>query len=66
MEKIRNISRKIDPDMPMCVDYPSNYSNGRVPVMDTEQWIQEVATVEGGKKKLQILHSHYAKVSETK
>ena len=62
MEKIRNVSRKVDPDMLMNMDYPSNYPNGRVPVMDTEQWIQEVALVEGGKKKLQILHSHYAKV----
>ena len=37
--------------------YPSNHKNGRTPVFDTEQWIEQVDV--NGELKEQIMHSHY-------
>ena len=59
MTFIKNIANKIHKSIQVTIDYPSNYTNGRMPVLDLEQWIEEVE-VEGNSK-YQILHSHYMK-----
>ena len=59
MLRLQEIANSIHPSIQLTVDYPSNNENGRIPILDTEQWIEEVNV--GGVKKHQILHSHYSK-----
>ena len=56
---IKNIAIIIHKSIQVTIDYPSNHMNGRMPVLDLEQWIEE-GEVEGSSK-YQILHSHYMK-----
>ena len=59
MTFIKNIANKIQKSIQVAIDYRSNHMNGRMLVLDLEQWIEEVE-VEGNSK-YQILHSHYMK-----
>ena len=59
MLRLQEIANLIHPSIQLTVDYPSNNENGRIPILDTEQWIEEVNVA--GVKKHQILHSHYSK-----
>ena len=56
---LMNRANTIHPSIQVTIDYPDNNANGRMPVLDTEQWMQEV--VIQGERKLQIMHSHYRK-----
>ena len=64
MNLIKDIANKIHPTIQVKVDYPSNNENGRMPVLDTEQWIESVSVE--GQIKPQILHSHYMKPMSNK
>ena len=59
MKKLQEIGNGIHPSIQVTVDYPSNNPNGRMPVLDTEHWMQEVEV--NGELKWQVLHSHYSK-----
>ena len=59
MKKLQEIGNGIHPSIQVTIDFPSNNANGRMPVLDTEHWMDEVE--ENGVKKQQVLHSHYSK-----
>ena len=59
MEEAQKIANNIHESIQVTIDYPSNHENGRMPCLDTEQWIEEVKI--GDCNKPQILHSHYQK-----
>ena len=59
MLKLQEIGNSIHPSIQVTIDFPSNNQNGRMPVLDTEHWLQEVMI--NGKLKKQVLHSHYSK-----
>ena len=59
MTYIKKIANKIHESIQVTIDYPSNHMNGRMPVLDLEQWMEEVEVK--GTSKYQILHSHYMK-----
>ena len=59
MKKLQEIGNGIHPSIQLTIDFPSNNSNGRMPALDTEHWIEEME--ENGVMKPQILHSHYSK-----
>ena len=59
MTKIQEIANSIHESIKVTIDYPSNHANGRMPVLDLEQWIEPVKC--GITTKSQILHSHYMK-----
>ena len=42
MKKLQEIGNSIHPSIQVTVDYPSNNPNGRMPVLDTEHWLEEV------------------------
>ncbi len=60
MKKLQKIWNEIHPSIQITVDYPSKNPNGRIPVLDTEHWLEEVEET-NGEKKVQVLHSHYTK-----
>ena len=51
MKKIQVVANTIHPSIRVTIDYPSNHPDGRLPVLDTKQWI------EGGN----LLHTYYSK-----
>ena len=59
MKKLQEIGNGIHPSIQVTVDYPSNNANGRMPVLDTEHWIDDVQV--NNEIKCQVLHSHYSK-----
>ena len=59
MTKLQQIANSIHPSIQLTIDYPSNNQNGRMPVLDTEHWLQEVMI--NGTPRRQVLHSHYSK-----
>ena len=59
MKRLKEIGNAIHPSIQLTVDYPSNHENGRMPVLDTEQWIEKIEV--DGEMKDQILHSQYTK-----
>ena len=59
MKKLQEIGNNIHPSIQVTVDFPSNNQNGRMPVLDTEHWLQEVLI--NGTLRRQVLHSHYSK-----
>ena len=59
MKKLQEIGNGIHPSIQVTVDFPSNNQNGRMPVLDTEHWMQDV--IINGTPKRQVLHSHYSK-----
>ena len=64
MVKVQQIANTIHDSIKVTVDYPSNHDNGRMPVLDLEQWIQPVMV--GDEMKSQIMHSHYSKPMSSK
>ena len=60
MKKLQEIGNSIHPSIQTTVDYPSNNPNGRMPVLDTEHWLEEIEKT-NGEKKMQVVHSHYSK-----
>ena len=59
MTYIKKIANKIHESIQVTIDYQSTHMNGRMPVLDLEQWMEEVEVK--GTSKYQILHSHYMK-----
>ena len=59
MKRLQEIGNGIHPSIQLTVDYPSKNESGRVPILDTEQWIQKVDV--DGESKSQIIFSHYVK-----
>ena len=59
MKSIQRIANGIHSSIKVTIDYPSNHDNGRMPVLDLEQWIEQVKIDSVARK--QILHSHYMK-----
>ena len=55
MEKIQQIANDIHPSIRVTIDYPSNHTDGRMPVLDITQRME---IIDG---KPQIVHSHYMK-----
>ena len=39
-EMLREIADTIDPIIQLTVDYPSNHTSGRVPILDLEVWME--------------------------
>ena len=64
MEKIKNIANSIHESISVKVDYPSNHENKRLPILDTEMWIEQVNVK--GVSKPQILYSYYEKEMSSK
>ena len=56
MEHIQEVANTIHPSIQVSIDYPTNHDDGRLPVLDTKQWI------EGGK----LLHTFYSKSMSSK
>jgi hypothetical protein len=59
MKQLQRIGNGIHSSIQLTVDYPSNNKSGRVPILDTEQWMQEVDV--GEERKFQVVFSHYMK-----
>ena len=59
MKRLQEIGNSIHSSIQLTIEFPSNNKNGRVPILDTEQWIEEVEI--NGEKKQQIIFSHYTK-----
>ena len=59
MKTLQEIANAIHPSIQLTVDYPSNNENGRIPILDTEQWLETVEV--HGEMRVQVLHSHYTK-----
>ena len=64
MEKIKVIAHSIHESISVEVDYPSNHPNKRLPILDTEMWIEEIDV--NGTPKHQILYSYYEKEMSSK
>ena len=59
MKKMQEIANSIHPSIQMTTDYPSKNENGRLPILNTEQWIEDIE-IDGQVKRL-ILYSHFSK-----
>ena len=59
MEKIKEVANSIHSSITVKVDYPSLHVNNRLPILDTEMWIEEVEV--NGRRRHQILYSYYEK-----
>ena len=59
MKRLQSIGNNIHPSIQLTIDFPSNNKSGRVPILDTEQWIEEVEV--RGERKPQVMFSHYVK-----
>ena len=44
MKKLQEIGNSIHPSIEVTVDYPTNNPNGRMPVLDTEHWLEKSYT----------------------
>ena len=64
MEEIQRYANAIHESIQVTIDYPSNNSSGKLPVLDLEQWIQVADTNDGAK--YQLLHTHYMKPISSK
>ena len=64
MEKVKGIANSIHSSIKVKVDYPTLHANQRIPILDTEMWIEEVEI--NGIKKHQILYSYYEKEMSSK
>ena len=56
MEIVRDIGNSIHPSIQLEVDYPSNYEDGKMPLLDLKVWVQE-----GGDGSSRIVHEFYTK-----
>ena len=64
MTRLWQIANSIHPSIKVKVDFPSNHPNGRMPILDTEQWIENVNI--GNSFEPQICHLHYSKPMASK
>ena len=64
MEKIQQLANEIHHSIEVTIDYPSKNPNGKLPVLDLEQWIEVVDA--DGTHKNQIMHTHYSKPISSK
>ena len=64
MKRLQQIGNSIQRNITVTVDFPSKHENGRMPILDTEQWINNVQVVDVIKP--QIMHSHYSKPMASK
>ena len=66
MQHIKEIANEIHTSIKVTIDMlPSNHSHNRMPVLDLEQWIENIQ-VNNKKEKNQILFSHYIKPMSSK
>ena len=56
MKRVQYIANSIHPSIKLTIAYPSNHEAGKLPILDTKQWI------ENGR----ILHTHYSKPMSNK
>ena len=56
MVKVKDIADGIDPALKVTVDQTTNYTDGRLPVLDLKVWIGEDVN-----KLIKVLHTHYMK-----
>ena len=56
MKKLQEIGNGIYPSIQVTIDFPSNNANGRMPVLDTEHWMDEVE--ENGVKTFSLLETN--------
>ncbi len=56
MEEMQRVANTIHPSIRVTIDYPSNHADGKLPVLDTKQWI------ENGK----LMHTYYSKPMSSK
>ena len=56
MQEVQQVANAIHPSIRVTIDYPSNHADGRLPVLDTKQWI------ENGK----LMHTYYSKPMSSK
>ena len=59
MEKLQILANSIHPSIKVTIAYPSESPNRRMPVLDLEQWMDEIEI--NGQRKQQIIFSHYMK-----
>ena len=64
MQKIKSIANSIHDSIVVKVDHPTLHMNNRLPILDTEMWIDEVDI--NGTRKHQILYSYYEKEMSSK
>ena len=64
MGSVKRIANSIHDSIVVKVDFPSLHTNHRLPILDTDMWIQEVEV--NGVKKHQILYSYYEKEMASK
>ena len=64
MERIKVIANSMHKSIQVKVDYPSKHQNKRMPILDTEMWLEEVEVK--GIMKHQILYSYYEKEMSSK
>ena len=59
MNKVKEIANSIHESIVVKVDYPSNHESKRLPILDTEMWMEEIEI--DGQVKTQIMYSFYEK-----
>ena len=59
MERLKEIANSIHQSIRVAIDCPSLHEDGRLPVLDLAQWIEEKDI--DGRQVNQIMHSHYMK-----
>ena len=64
MNRVKDIANSIHESIVVKVDYPSNHANKRLPILDTEMWIENIEI--DGVKKNQVLYSFYEKEMSNK
>ena len=55
MEMVKQIGNEIHPSIQLEIDYPSNYEDNKMPILDLKAWVE---TKDGSTR---IVHQHYAK-----
>ena len=58
-KRLKEIANSIHPSIRVTIDCPSLHEDGRLPVLDLAQWIEERDI--DGRQVNQIMHSHYMK-----
>ena len=56
---LQQIANTIHPSIQVEIDVPSNYPDGKVPILDLKVWLEKITTENGEARK--ILHQHYIK-----
>ena len=56
---IRDIGNSVHPSIQLKIDVPSNYEDGKIPILNLKMWIGEVQSNAGEERK--IVYEHYIK-----